>query len=68
MGSYFWWKWDERVADSIRTSDGGYLIVGTSDSNKSFDNLENSRGGRDYWVVKLDDLGQQGVGSYFRWK
>ena len=50
---------DERVADSIITSDGGYLIVGTSDSNKSFDKLENSRGGRDYWVVKLDDLGNK---------
>ena len=35
------------------------MIVGTSDSNKSFDKLENSRGGRDYWVVKLDDLGNK---------
>lgn len=42
----------------IQTSDLGYLVAGTSDSNASFEKSENSRGYNDYWVLKLD---QQGV-------
>ena len=40
-----------------QTADGGYILGGNSDSNISGDKTENSRGGRDYWVVKLDPLG-----------
>ncbi len=33
---------------------GGYFLAGSSDSNISGDKSENSRGGKDYWVMKLD--------------
>ncbi len=39
------------------TADGGFLIVGSSDSNSSGDKTENSRGFQDFWVVKLDPNG-----------
>jgi len=39
-----------------QTSDGGYILSGFSYSNKSGEKTENSRGGADYWVVKLDSL------------
>jgi len=39
------------------TSDGGFICGGTSDSDISGDKSENSRGGFDYWVVKLDSAG-----------
>ncbi|WP_297517052.1 T9SS type A sorting domain-containing protein [Flavobacterium sp.] len=39
------------------TPDGGFLILGNSDSNSSGDKTENSRGFQDFWVVKLDTNG-----------
>lgn len=43
--------------DSKQTSDGGYIIGGRSNSNSSGDKTENSKGGFDYWVLKLDANG-----------
>ncbi len=42
----------------IPTEDNGHLIGGTSLSNISGDKTENSFGGFDYWVIKLDSLGE----------
>ena len=41
-----------------RISDGGYLLVGNSKSNISGDKDENSLGEKDYWILKLDALGE----------
>ncbi len=41
----------------ISTSDGGYLIGGHSDSNISGEKTENSKGGFDYWILKLNSNG-----------
>lgn len=40
-----------------QTADGGYILCGWSESNVSGDKTENSNGGRDYWIIKLDALG-----------
>lgn len=40
-----------------QTADGGYIIGGYSDSNISGDKNENSLGSEDYWIIKLDALG-----------
>ncbi len=37
--------------------DGGYLLIGESNSDISGDKTENSRGGDDYWVVKINNTG-----------
>lgn len=39
------------------TSDGGFIIGGTSDSPFGGDKTHASYGGTDYWVLKLDSLG-----------
>ena len=39
------------------TNDGGCIIGGFSDSDISGDKTENSKGGHDYWIVKVDDAG-----------
>jgi hypothetical protein len=44
-------------SDIIQTSDGGYLVGGRSESNISGDKTENTNGSHDYWVLKLDNLG-----------
>ncbi|RMA66435.1 T9SS type A sorting domain-containing protein [Ulvibacter antarcticus] len=40
-----------------QTTDGGYIVLGNSDSNISGDKTENSRGGLDLWILKLDSTG-----------
>lgn len=40
-----------------QTSDGGYILGGSSNSPISFDKTEASHGMRDYWVVKLNSSG-----------
>lgn len=39
--------------------DGGYLLVGFSESDLSGDKSENSKGDSDYWIVKIDDTGNK---------
>jgi hypothetical protein len=58
-------QWDKRFGGNsneylqsiIQTSDGGYLIGGTSFSGVSGDKTQASKGGFDYWIVKLDASG-----------
>lgn len=39
------------------TSDGGFILAGTSTSEKDFDKLEPSRGQDDFWIIKLNATG-----------
>ena len=57
--------WDKTIGGNCadffsaaqETIDGGILLAGYSCSNKSFDKTKNSRGGFDYWIVKIDKHG-----------
>lgn len=40
-----------------QTSDGGYILGGSSASDSSGDKSENSKGKEDFWVVKIDANG-----------
>ncbi|HNR20321.1 MAG TPA: T9SS type A sorting domain-containing protein [Bacteroidia bacterium] len=40
-----------------QTTDGGYILGGTSASNISGDKTENSYGSDDYWIIKTDSSG-----------
>lgn len=48
----------EKVNSIIQTKDGGYLIAGSSSSDKSGEKSEDGRGNLDYWIVKLDKDGK----------
>ncbi|MFN3967492.1 T9SS type A sorting domain-containing protein [Flavobacterium sp.] len=48
---------DDFCETIIETSDGGYLVGGHTDSNISGLKTENSRGGKDFWTIKLDMAG-----------
>jgi hypothetical protein len=60
-------QWDKTIGGSggdaltslQQTSDGGYILGGYSSSNISGEKTENSRGGNDYWIVKLDNSGNK---------
>ena len=48
---------EDSLAKMIPAHDGGYLLAGSSDSNISHDKTEASRGGKDFWLVKIDEGG-----------
>lgn len=47
----------ETVHDFFQTSDGGYVLGGSTNSPVSGDLWETTNGGNDFWVLKLNDLG-----------
>lgn len=46
---------DEPLNSAIQTRDGGYLLIGSTESNDG--NVTGNHGGLDYWIVKLDSAG-----------
>ncbi len=48
---------NDRMFCIKQTKDNGYILGGVSSSNISGDKTENSKGGDDYWIVKLDISG-----------
>ncbi|HYV94299.1 MAG TPA: T9SS type A sorting domain-containing protein [Chitinophagales bacterium] len=62
LGNYEWDKdfggTDGDFPTAIKqTFDGGYIIFGTSQSNISGNKTETAWGNWDYWIVKIDSLG-----------
>jgi len=72
---YWIWKMDEHGSEDWQksfggsgsdllvslknTTDGGFILAGTSNSQKGLDKAEDSRGGNDYWIVKLNAKGAE---------
>ncbi len=60
-------KWQKTLGGNLgdymtsvdETHDGGYIVGGYSSSDISGEKSENSKGGNDYWIVKLDSLGNK---------
>jgi hypothetical protein len=56
---------DDILRDGYATSDGGWILGGSSSSGISGEKTQNSRGGSDYWIVKLNrDLARR---TYKQW-
>ncbi len=58
--------WDKTIGGnnddylhSVLATSGGYLLAGFSDSDASVDKSELSKGGDDYWVIKIDENGDK---------
>ena len=58
-------EWDKTIGGSgtddfskfVLTRDGGYVLGGTSDSPISGEKTDSSKGGKDYWIVKINSVG-----------
>jgi hypothetical protein len=50
---------NDRLYSLQQTSDGGYILGGWSESGISGEKTEASRGGIDYWIVKVDSVGNK---------
>jgi hypothetical protein len=49
---------DDVLSSIQQTSDGGYILGGTSRSQASGEKTQNNKGGTDYWIVKLNGRGE----------
>ncbi len=47
------------LSASLSTQDGGFLLAGTSFSGKGLDKKEDSSGGSDIWVIRINELGEE---------
>ena len=44
---------------SIATQEGGFLLAGTSYSSKGLDKKDDSKGGSDIWLIRLNEFGDE---------
>ncbi|MFI5170969.1 MAG: T9SS type A sorting domain-containing protein [Chitinophagales bacterium] len=49
---------NDQLIKVINTTDNGSLLVGNSYSSMSGDKTENGNGGMDFWVIKLNEIGE----------
>ena len=45
------------LQDMIATPDSGYVLAGSTSSNMGGDRTTDTNGGSDYWVIRIDSLG-----------
>jgi len=56
---------NEEFSSVIQTTDGGYLVAGSSASHLGGDKTIQARGADDYWIIKIDSNGfKQWEGCY----
>ncbi|UCA61435.1 T9SS type A sorting domain-containing protein [Chryseobacterium rhizoplanae] len=47
------------LSGAVSTQDGGFLISGTTYSSKSLDKKEDSHGGSDIWLIRINEFGNE---------
>ncbi|OCA75576.1 T9SS type A sorting domain-containing protein [Chryseobacterium arthrosphaerae] len=56
---YFSGQNHDYLSATVTTQDGGFLLTGTSYSGKGLDKKEDSRGGSDIWLIRLNEFGDE---------
>ncbi|KMQ59539.1 secretion protein [Chryseobacterium angstadtii] len=56
---YFSGQNHDYLAGSVATQDGGFLVSGTTFSRKGQDKKEDSKGGSDIWLIRLNEFGDE---------
>lgn len=64
LGNVLWNKdyggsGEDKLNAVLQTADGGYLLAGSSSSGINGDKSQFSKGGTDYWVLKIDSVGNK---------
>ncbi|RNA63492.1 T9SS C-terminal target domain-containing protein [Chryseobacterium nematophagum] len=47
------------LSATVSTQDGGHLLAGTSYSGKGLDKKEESKGGSDMWLIRINEFGDE---------
>ena len=56
---YFTGQNHDYLSATVTTQDGGFLISGTTYSGKSLDKKEDSKGGSDIWLIRINEFGDE---------
>ncbi|PZU16745.1 MAG: secretion protein, partial [Chryseobacterium sp.] len=56
---YFVGKNHDYLSASLSTQDGGFVLAGTSYSGKGLDKKEDSKGGSDIWLIRINEFGDE---------
>jgi len=56
---YFSGQSDDFLFATVSTQEGGFLLAGTSYSGKGADKKDNSKGGSDIWLIRLNEFGDE---------
>ncbi|AZA50881.1 T9SS C-terminal target domain-containing protein [Chryseobacterium carnipullorum] len=64
QGEQVWEKYfsganHDYLSATVATQDGGFLVSGTSYSGKGLDKKEDSKGGSDIWLIRLNEFGDE---------
>jgi len=56
---YFSGQNHDYLSATVTTQDGGFLLAGTSYSGKGLDKKDDSKGGSDFWLIRINEFGDQ---------
>ncbi len=56
---YFLGQNHDYLSATVTTQDGGFLLAGTSYSGKGLDKKEDSKGGSDIWLIRINEFGDE---------
>ncbi|MFS4471483.1 T9SS type A sorting domain-containing protein [Chryseobacterium sp. T20] len=56
---YFSGQNHDYLSATVTTQDGGFLLTGTSYSGKGLDKKDDSKGGSDIWLVRINEFGDE---------
>ncbi|KYH04982.1 secretion protein [Chryseobacterium cucumeris] len=56
---YFSGRNHDFLSATVTTQEGGFLLAGTSFSGKALDKKEDSKGGSDIWLIRINEFGDE---------
>ncbi|WP_228435779.1 hypothetical protein [Chryseobacterium pennipullorum] len=64
QGNGMWEKYisgqnHDYLSSTVATQDGGFLVSGTSYSGKGLDKKDDSKGGSDIWLIRINEFGDE---------
>ncbi len=64
MGEQVWEKYfsgknHDMLSATVNTQEGGFLLAGTSFSSKGLDKKDESKGGSDFWLIRINEFGDE---------
>ncbi|MDC8099639.1 T9SS type A sorting domain-containing protein [Chryseobacterium rhizosphaerae] len=64
LGNGIWEKYfsgnnHDYLSSTVATEEGGFLLAGTTYSNKGLDKKDESKGGSDIWLIRINSLGDE---------
>ncbi|MGD1320790.1 T9SS type A sorting domain-containing protein, partial [Chryseobacterium sp. 2R14A] len=56
---YFSGQNHDFLSATVSTQEGGFLLAGTSFSSKGLDKKDDSKGGSDIWLIRINEFGDE---------